>query len=369
MRIAIIGAGVIGLSTATVLQSHFKDADITIIADKLNKNTLSDGSAGLFRPSHNVKEEYEKEIYRNSFAHFLRIFQSEEAGEYGVQMVSGYIIAEKLEFVADLWYKDLVLDFHFLDSEELKKLNLNKKYGCFFTSTVTECRKYLPKLLKKFLNNNGHVILAKINGLHEINKLPYNTEKSEYNFVINCAGLNAGQIINDKSSMIPIKGQVIRINAPWIKNFWFLSESLENDFKTYIIPTTQTVVLGATRDEGVSDDTVCPEDSEAIMQRCAGLVPSVKLAPILTEWAGLRPYRKETLHTSSPRIELEPLKCLAGNFDFPQYLAESRTIVIHNYGHGGNGVSMSYGSGLRVLELMENYLVDNKDYDDDDGHF
>ena len=50
-RVAVIGAGVVGLSTAVLIQRHIPRADVTIIADKFDKDTTSDGAAGIFRPT------------------------------------------------------------------------------------------------------------------------------------------------------------------------------------------------------------------------------------------------------------------------------------------------------------------------------
>lgn len=50
LNIAVLGAGVIGLTTAIELQKEFRNAKITILADKFTTETTSDGAAGLFRP-------------------------------------------------------------------------------------------------------------------------------------------------------------------------------------------------------------------------------------------------------------------------------------------------------------------------------
>lgn len=49
-KIAIIGGGVIGLSTAVEIQRDVKSADIIIFAEKLSPNTTGDVSAGLWSP-------------------------------------------------------------------------------------------------------------------------------------------------------------------------------------------------------------------------------------------------------------------------------------------------------------------------------
>ena len=50
-RVAVIGAGVVGLSTSVLIQGRIPGVDVTIIADKFDKDTTSDGAAGIFRPT------------------------------------------------------------------------------------------------------------------------------------------------------------------------------------------------------------------------------------------------------------------------------------------------------------------------------
>lgn len=53
MKIAVLGAGVVGVNTALRIQEEFPSAKITLIDDKFDRTTLSYGPAGLFRPSPN----------------------------------------------------------------------------------------------------------------------------------------------------------------------------------------------------------------------------------------------------------------------------------------------------------------------------
>lgn len=46
----MLGAGVVGLTSALEVQSSFPSAHVTVIADKFNEDTTSDGAAGIFRP-------------------------------------------------------------------------------------------------------------------------------------------------------------------------------------------------------------------------------------------------------------------------------------------------------------------------------
>ena len=50
-RVAVVGGGVVGLSTAVCLQETLPNLRITVVADKFSPATTSDGAAGIFRPT------------------------------------------------------------------------------------------------------------------------------------------------------------------------------------------------------------------------------------------------------------------------------------------------------------------------------
>lgn len=49
-RVAVVGAGAVGLSTAVQIQDALPSSQVTIIAEKFDRDTTSDGAAGIFRP-------------------------------------------------------------------------------------------------------------------------------------------------------------------------------------------------------------------------------------------------------------------------------------------------------------------------------
>lgn len=50
LSVGVLGAGVVGLTTALEVLFNFPSAHVTVIADKFNEDTTSDGAAGIFRP-------------------------------------------------------------------------------------------------------------------------------------------------------------------------------------------------------------------------------------------------------------------------------------------------------------------------------
>lgn len=50
-QIGVFGAGVVGIHTCLELQRVLRNARVTVIADKFDKDTTSDGAAGYFCPA------------------------------------------------------------------------------------------------------------------------------------------------------------------------------------------------------------------------------------------------------------------------------------------------------------------------------
>src|SRR5205085_2595241 len=94
---------------------------------------------------------------------------------------------------------------------------------------------------------------------------------------------------------------------------------------TYVLSRTHDVVLGGTDDDSESHD-VPRELAEEIYARCAAVEPRLPRDYVVD--VGFRPLRDE--------VRLERV----GN-------------VIHNYGHGGAGFTVSWGCAYEVLAIAQ----------------
>ncbi len=136
--------------------------------------------------------------------------------------------------------------------------------------------------------------------------------------------------------MQPIRGQIVRVYCPSVTQFAFDEHDHNNIM--YIIPRNDLVVLGGTAQEGNWDTGICSRTADAIIQRCGKIFPELLTAPVVSHWAGLRPGR------SAIRVELAE----AGP-------ASVTTLpLIHNYGHGGSGMTTAWGCARTVAELAAN---------------
>jgi len=147
--------------------------------------------------------------------------------------------------------------------------------------------------------------------------------------IVNCVGLGARDLVAD-ASMHPIRGQIVRVRNPGLNRFVLDEENPEG--VTYIVPRSYDCILGGTAEEGEWNLEPDPETARGILSRCKRLEPQLEGAEVLEHKVGLRPGR--------PAIHLE-------REDGPNGVP-----LIHNYGHGGSGITLSWGCAEATLELV-----------------
>uniref|UniRef100_A0A8D8R5Z8 D-aspartate oxidase n=1 Tax=Cacopsylla melanoneura TaxID=428564 RepID=A0A8D8R5Z8_9HEMI len=318
-KVAILGAGVVGLSTAIEFQSRFPSCELTLIADKFTLDTTSDGAAGLFDPSPSFMGpdfETTREWIKYSYEYYKGLL----GADCGVNEISGYVLTHCGEKYSENHYlKPILPTYRRLSGEELADMSPGDwKFGSFLTTLTIANRIYQPWCMQMFKSRGGKIIQRHISSFSDLGK--------EFNFVFNCTGLGATALCDD-IFVIPIRGQIIRIQDPSIDKFYM------SDYSTYIVPNGYSITLGGTQQFGNYDYRVDNYDTESILTRCSRILPQVKTynGPV-ESWVGLRPYRYcvRVEHEKTANVE-----------------------IIHNYGHGGYGVTSAPGSARSAVGVFE----------------
>ncbi|HEX3589750.1 MAG TPA: FAD-dependent oxidoreductase [Pseudonocardiaceae bacterium] len=145
---------------------------------------------------------------------------------------------------------------------------------------------------------------------------------------VNCAGVAARDLVPD-DTVVPVRGQHVVVANPGIEEF-FVEETDDPAWISFF-PHGDRVVLGGVAERGRWDLTPDPATAAAIVARCAAVDARLADAPVLEHWVGLRPTRPEV------RIGEESV---------------GRTRWVHNYGHGGMGVTLSWGCAAEVRDRV-----------------
>ncbi|XP_071962329.1 D-aspartate oxidase-like [Antedon mediterranea] len=317
-RVCVVGAGVIGLSTAVRLLDVAPSLQVTVVADLFTPFTTSDGAAGV-----NVFWNYQPDslLYKWGFSTYM----------YGQKLYkeNGHLTGVQQFFTVDIYDKETNcinasdIDRRKLSYKELEALypGSGYRYGTSSLTYLTECKIYLPWLMKRFKLKGGNVLHRHVNSFDEI--------AADYDVIVNCSGLGARQLAHD-DSIKPVRGQIFRVKAPWIK-----IATYDHDKMTYIFPRSNDVIVGGVYQHDNWDLSINHQDRENIWKRACKMDPSLKHAHIINEWVGLRPGRPEV------RLEREVI-----------VVNGKKVNVVHNYGHSSRGITLHWGCAVDASQLV-----------------
>jgi D-amino-acid oxidase len=313
MKVIVVGGGVIGLSSAIkLLEAGY---EVQVWAKELAPHTTSSVAAAIWYP-YKIAPENKVAIWcKHSYAIFCDLMELEASG---VSMSKG--VEFFMHTQSDPEWRTFVHNFRVAQPHELAPGGY--AYGYFFDAPLIETWRYMPYLQEHFAKQGGSLIQREVTTLDEV--------LAESEIVVNCTGLGSYQLVQD-TELYPIRGQIVRV-AP-LTSHDFISAEDSNGTATYIIPRSNDCILGGTAQVG--NWSLEPDLATAaqIQTNCAILLPEVASVPVLGHLVGLRPGRKE--------VRLEALPQPDGK------------LLIHNYGHGGAGVTVSWGCAEEVLSLVK----------------
>lgn len=310
MKITIIGSGVIGLTTAIALQEARHE--VQIFTNKMPMETTSAVAGAIWMPFHVEPADEVNRWSRISYDVFEAM--SDDASS-GVHMVDFLVLTLTPELPS---WADAMPEGR-LRPANSTELPTGYDFGFIVQVPMIETPIYLPYLQEKYAKNGGEISLREVENLHEL--------AAEADFVVNCTGLAAGKLTGDKD-VFPIRGQILKVeNQPGLR---YLSDDDGPNALAYVFPRKDCAVLGGTAQMTNDDECSNKEDTLGILRRCSNLLPALESAVVKSVAVGLRPGRK------SIRLELEP-----------------STNIIHNYGHGGGGYTVSWGCAHAVVGLIE----------------
>ena len=310
-RIAIVGAGVSGLTCGVIFAE--RGYCTAIFAKETGRQTTSSVAAAVWFPYH---VEPAKRVIPLALETYQVLLDLTRIPESGVSMIESRQFLRAGEIEIPDWA--VPLGASVIPSEVEGSLE-SFKSGFSLRVPLTDTTIYLDYLAARFRKAGGE-IHAKI----RFEKLE--DVDAKFELVINCAGIGARELVRD-ADLEPHRGQVAIV--PKIER---LSCAIVCDEAPlmYAIPRTNDCVFGGTNE--LSDNLAAdPATTSRIVTECSRVL-NVDEPRVLAERVGLRPFR-----TSGIRLERDQLR-------------DGRT-VIHNYGHGGAGFTLSWGCAREVLDL------------------
>ena len=318
-RVAIVGAGVSGLTCGVVFAERgYRTA---IFAKEIGQQTTSGAAAALWFP-------YDAEPADKVIPWALRTYETlidlARNPHSGVSMIElrQFSRSEKIhipDWAIPLGARAVVPSFPRVMSSEVETSLKIFKSGFSLRVPLMDTTIYLDYLVNRFVAAGGSVAAnTHFAKLDEVDQ--------QFALVVNCAGIGARELVRD-TDLEPHRGQIAIV--PRIKDLPY-AVVCDDAPLMYAIPRRNDCVLGGTND--LNDDLVVDSATTArIVAECTRAL-KIEKPNVLTERVGLRPFRK-----SGVRVERDQLR-------------DGRT-VIHNYGHGGAGFTLSWGCAEEVFEL------------------
>jgi len=307
-RVAIVGAGISGLTCAVLFAEN--GFEVSILAEEIGDETNSAAAAAIWYP-YDVGPGAETTPW--ALASYHRFLELTRDAEAGVSLTELRVFSRLGPISPPDWAQSFA-------TRRLAKSEIPPAFVSGFSIHVPliETGKYLEYLGARLTSAGGSVR----RGVHfdELEEVD-----AAFDLIINCAGIGARELVPDPD-MEPHRGQVAivqKFDLPY-------AMVCDDPPLMYAIPRASDCVLGGTND--ISDDRVADQRTTArIISECERVLGAAA-PPLIRERVGLRPGR-----SSGVRVAAEKLR-------------DGRNLI-HNYGHGGSGFTLSWGCAQAVFEL------------------
>ncbi|KMS79142.1 amino acid oxidase [Streptomyces leeuwenhoekii] len=308
-EVVVVGGGVIGLTTALVLAERGRR--VRVWTRDPAERTTSAVAGALWWP-YRIEPVALARVWA---LRSLDVYEELAArpGETGVRMAEGVLGETGLD-EAVAWTASRLPGLRAATVEEYRGV------GLWARLPLIDMPAHLGWLRGRLESAGGVVEERAVSDLAQV----------PARIVVNCTGLGARTLVPDPS-VRPVRGQLVVVENPGIRT-WLVSTGPAGGM-AYFLPQPGGLVLGGTAEEDAWSPEPDPATAEAIVRRCAALRPEIAGARILAHRVGLRPAR------DAVRLERE--------------VRPDGRVVVHNYGHGGAGVTVAWGCAREAALLAE----------------
>lgn len=348
-RILVLGAGVIGLTTALVLRRRGRN--VTVLAELFAPNITSSVAGALWEmPPGVCGKHVDLERARRWAAISLRAFTelAEDSSSVFLRPVTFYFRHElkndpfQREKMARI--REIIPNFRH-DAVLIRENGIGPVHeyrdAYRHLAPMIDTDAYLPWLLDRVRKTGCEVVTRRVSP-PLADAVPGLLKEFGAAAIVNCTGFSSRELAEDES-VYPLRGAVIRVRndgvaMPRIEEAHCVPHdgvSSDPGF-IFIVPRGRDkLLLGgfAQPDEENIGLDLRDEQVQDMLRRCIEFLPALKHAD---------------LDTSNPvRVGLRPARELGVRLEW-----DWRLPVLHNYGHGGSGVTYSWGCAEEVAYLL-----------------
>ncbi len=266
-RFAVLGCGVMGLSTARLLQRRLQGEGgaVTIYAKDIPPQTTSNVAGALWSPT----SIYNPEVASAKFLEQFRVacqlsnraFQELVGPEYGVRWIDTYELIGR-EASLDREPPGGAQLYPHIQIHRNPEQYFGFSYARQFSTMIIEPHTYLRALLRDFYVAGGKVVVKEFKNRQEIARLSEQV-------VFNCTGLGARELFGDQK-LGPVRGQLEVLLPQAEVDYCYLSGS------GYMFPRRDGIILGGTFDHDDWSLEPNAKQTTEILEAHAGIMKGLR---------------------------------------------------------------------------------------------
>jgi D-amino-acid oxidase len=313
VRVTVLGAGITGLTTASRLLAA--GCAVRVVAAAPIEASTSYLAAAVWFPTH-VGPVDRVAVWGERTYDVL--------AEQAARGVPGVVMRESLALYREPpEYPEWAKAVRGVRPATPAELPPGYRYGLRFVVPLVEMPLYLPWLVEQVRAKGAELRAHHVRSLGEL-------IEDGVDAIVNCSGLAARELVGDRS-VYPVRGQIARVSNPGLT--MSIRDEHHPEGRAYVHPREHDCILGGTLDEHSWDTRVDVDTAASILRRCRDIAPALADASVIDHVVGLRPGR--------PTVRLEE-----------DTTDEAGPRVLHNYGHGGAGITISWSCADEVASLL-----------------
>ncbi|MGI8647078.1 MAG: hypothetical protein DLM55_03585 [Acidimicrobiales bacterium] len=309
-QIVVLGGGVSGLSSAVRLLEH--GHSVEVLAREVTPHTTSDTAAAIWAPYRVELGDLIAHWSMASFRQFQQLAADENSGVVMREGTFGFVSSAPPDWTNGIPEARLA-------NEQERPVGCGS--GLIARVPAIEMNRYMPWLLARVKALGAFVTRTEVTSFDEICR--------STDAIVNATGLGARGLAND-TDLYPVRGRIVLVEQIGLERFLDIEAG---DWPIGIFPRRDDIVLTGAYEINETSLKVPDGMDEGIVERCVAFEPRLAQARRLGAMSGLRPAR------DAVRLELDQ--------------TTDKMPVVHNYGHGGSGVTLSWGCADDVVDLID----------------
>ena len=268
-RAAVVGAGIMGLTTARLLQD--RGWTVTVYTKALPPHTTSNIAGGQWSPTSVFEESRATTAFQAQFKEAARLahhaFQNLVGGGYGVRWIENYFLNSQHVLPRDNYYlRELPELFPSLAELTPDQHPFSSPFVYRFVTMLIEPSVFLRRTMSDIREAGGRFEVRDFRDRAEVLAL-------DEPVIFNCTGLGAAALFGD-TELTPVRGQLVFV--PPDERLDYLTVG-GGEGVLYMFPRPDGILLGGTFERGASHLTADQATTDRILREHSRIAREMRI--------------------------------------------------------------------------------------------